>query len=306
LIGGSRAYTVFAEAPSLTFNLMGGDDLLTLDASNGFPSPQGGISYDGGSENDQLVVSGTTQADNVTFNGSSVSFGASAMNHLNLEKLSYDGVGGLDSVNVSGGAVVTLQSDLQLQMLSINGTSARVVVPAGRAVLSVNSLHVEGLLDLTDNDLVVNNGSYTDVQQLILQGFGGGATGITSSSSDGSQILATFDNALVGAGDWNGVTIEANAVVGKYTYFGDVNFDGQVTGDDYTIIDSNLNTTPPVGFEWLSGDANLDGMVTGDDYTTIDSNLGLGSGGPAAPASVLSPAKQERPLRISSTTDLLE
>jgi len=53
-----------------------------------------------------------------------------------------------------------------------------------------------------------------------------------------------------------------------------------VTGDDYTIIDSNLNTTPPTGFEWLSGDANLDGIVTGDDYTTIDSNLGLGVGNP--------------------------
>jgi len=69
-------------------------------------------------------------------------------------------------------------------------------------------------------------------------------------------------------------------VVGKYTYFGDANFDGQVTGDDYTIIDSNLNTTPASGIEWLSGDMNLDGIVTGDDYTTIDSNLGLGTGNP--------------------------
>jgi hypothetical protein len=95
-----------------------------------------------------------------------------------------------------------------------------------------------------------------------------------------------FDNSLIGATDWQGVPIGANAVVGKYTYFGDVNFDGQVTGDDYTIIDSNLNTTPPVGLEWLSGDANLDGIVTGDDYTTIDSNLGLGVGNPLSGSSL--------------------
>jgi hypothetical protein len=53
------------------------------------------------------------------------------------------------------------------------------------------------------------------------------------------------------------------------TYFGDANIDGQVTGDDYTVIDANLNTTPLAGLAWLSGDMNLDGSVTGDDYTVI-------------------------------------
>ena len=76
----------------------------------------------------------------------------------------------------------------------------------------------------------------------------------------------------------------ANAIVGKYTFFGDVNFDGQVTGDDYTVIDANLSTDPAPGLEWLSGDANLDGIITGDDYTVIDANLGLGVGNPLAPA----------------------
>ena len=143
-------------------------------------------------------------------------------------------------------------------------------------------------MNLADNDLIVEYGTnpsaFGDVKGQVLGGFGG-STGIYSSTSDGSQILALFDNGLVGAGDWNGEPVGTNCVIGKYTYFGDVNFDGQVTGDDYTIIDSNLNTTPPEGFEWLSGDANLDGIVTGDDYTTIDSNLGLGSGNPLSPAS---------------------
>jgi hypothetical protein len=142
------------------------------------------------------------------------------------------------------------------------------------------SIDAASTLDLADNDLIVNSGNFTELRALVFAGFGNSSGGIISSTSDGSQILALFDNALISTTEWLGVPISPNAVVGKYTYFGDVNLDGQVTGDDYTIVDSNLNTSPPVGLEWLSGDANLDGIVTGDDYTTIDSNLGLGTGNP--------------------------
>ena len=88
----------------------------------------------------------------------------------------------------------------------------------------------------------------------------------------------------MGRTDWQGLAFGPNAVVGKYTHFGDLNLDGQVTGDDYTVVDSNLNTTPPADLAWLSGDANLDGVVTGDDYTTIDANLGSGAGNPLLPS----------------------
>jgi hypothetical protein len=169
------------------------------------------------------------------------------------------------------------------------GPSAVAKMPAnGNRTLIVNNLTIDpaGALDMTDNDLVVNNGVYTTVKAQVFAGFGNTVGGITSSTSNGSQILALFDNTLAGVSSWNGLTIGATATVGKYTYFGDVNFDGQVTGDDYTVVDANLNTTPPVGMEWLSGDANLDGSVTGDDYTTIDANLGLGVGNPLSASSV--------------------
>jgi hypothetical protein len=52
------------------------------------------------------------------------------------------------------------------------------------------------------------------------------------------------------------------------------------------VIDANLNTTPAVGLGWLSGDMNLDGSVTGDDYTVIDANLGLGVGNPLSPSAL--------------------
>jgi len=177
-------------------------------------------------------------------------------------------------------------STQHLRSLTVLDGGSATLAANGSRVLRTAGLSVAptGTVDLKDNDLIVDGGSYTAIRGMVLAGFGGGVGGIGSSSSDGSKILAVMDNALIGAGEWSGETIGANAVIGKYTYFGDANLDGQVTGDDYTIIDSNLNTTPAVGLEWLSGDANLDGVVTGDDYTTIDSNLGLGVGNPLAPA----------------------
>jgi hypothetical protein len=160
-----------------------------------------------------------------------------------------------------------------------DGSSLGMVLVDGLTVASGANL------DLTDNDLVVNNGNFADIQAKVIAGFAN-PSNITSSSSNGSQILALFDNAFIGALKWQGLDIGPSAIVGKYTYFGDANLDGQVTGDDYTIIDSNLNTTPVAGLAWVSGDMNLDGTVTGDDYTVIDSNLGLGFGNPLMASSL--------------------
>jgi hypothetical protein len=66
--------------------------------------------------------------------------------------------------------------------------------------------------------------------------------------------------------------------VGKYTYFGDANLDGKVTGDDYVSVDANLGT----GDSWLEGDFNMNGVTTGDDYVAIDANLGQGTTTPLA------------------------
>jgi len=165
----------------------------------------------------------------------------------------------------------------------------------------VNSLYT-GTLDLNDNDLVVNYGTnpseFANVQQAVFAGYSASVdpskTGIISTTSQnnaGVTILALFDNAMIGVGDWpagSGNTVPANAVIGKYTYFGDVSFDGQVTGDDYAIIDANLGTVPDPGVAWLAGDANLDGQVTGDDYAVIDANLGLGNGMPLSPQALSS------------------
>jgi autotransporter-associated beta strand protein len=162
--------------------------------------------------------------------------------------------------------------------------------PSDSRVLQVGTLTLSptATLDMTDNDLVVDSAAYTQIRAWVIQGLGAGTIGIDSSASTGDTRLALFDNAALPTpmASWGGGTISPTAIVGKYTFFGDVNIDGQVTGDDYTVVDSNLNTTPAVGLEWLRGDANTDGNVTGDDYTVIDANLGKGVGSPLTPSSL--------------------
>jgi len=232
-----------------------------------------------------LAISGTVRNGtlNKTGAGLLVLSGAGPAAHQNL------------TINQNAGGL-TMNQTQRLSALNIASALTATMTANGNRTLYTDALSIAATarLDLNDNDLVVNTGVFTQVRAWVVSGFGNPANpGITSSTSNGSQILALFDNALIGAGSWAGTSIGPSAIVGKYTYFGDVNFDGQVTGDDYTIIDSNLNTDPPPGLEWLSGDANLDGIVTGDDYTTIDSNLGLGVGNPLVMSAIAVPESGE-------------
>jgi hypothetical protein len=158
-----------------------------------------------------------------------------------------------------------------------------------------------GALDLNDHDLIVNYSGVsplTTLQAYVLDGlrFPGdpsATAGIVSttganSTAPAGNILVLFENTVIDGGStvaltdtWDGVTVDIDTVIGKYTYFGDANLDGQVNADDYTTADSNRAVT--AGALWTQGDVNLDGAVTPDDYTTMDSNRGQGTDNPLAP-----------------------
>jgi hypothetical protein len=59
--------------------------------------------------------------------------------------------------------------------------------------------------------------------------------------------------------------------IAMYTYAGDANLDGAITGDDYSAIDFNILVPGSSG--WYNGDFNYDGAITGDDYSAIDFNI---------------------------------
>ncbi len=188
---------------------------------------------------------------------------------------------------------------------SIYLRSGESYTPAGSAtVVNAGTLAIEsdqtgplGALDLNNNDLVVSDGDFSTIRSLVFAGRrfwpDPAAKGIISSDSQahgGSMILAVVDNSLQGWADWpsgSSQAVGANAIIGKYTYWGDDNLDGKVTGDDYSAVDANLGQTPPPGIAILRGDTNFSGTVTGDDYSVIDGNLGKGT---LATTGVLTPA----------------
>jgi hypothetical protein len=171
------------------------------------------------------------------------------------------------------------------------------VTTGGKKVLYTNTLPIAGgatptaTLDLNDNDLVVNNGSFSTIQAQVFSGYGTtpdtnlkGITSTVGQNTGGVAILALFNNALFGVTDYpfgSGQTIGANAIVGKYTYIGDTDWNGEVNSQDYTAVDANLGTTGiDLGAAWFSGDTNFDGNIDPNDYTGIDAALGLGVGNP--------------------------
>jgi hypothetical protein len=213
------------------------------------------------------------------------------------------------TLNANGGTIqkqgpgTLIVNNIRNSGLEVQAGKVRIATNGGNAGVShLTSLSISAgaTLDLNDNDLVVDysGGSpFGTIQNLVLNGYAPGPdstkTGIVSTTSQntgGNTILALFDNALAGFGQWptgSGMTVPANSVIGKYTYLGDTNMDGQVTPQDYTAVDSNLGTTGlDPGIAWFYGDTDFNGSVTPQDYTAIDSSLGMGVGQPLTVASL--------------------
>jgi hypothetical protein len=184
---------------------------------------------------------------------------------------------------------------------------------ANRTVLVMPSLTFDGstngwqgLLDLNDNDLIVQNGSLADITNQLKQGlnaaasgYWNGAGGIISTTAAGNAahttglgVLLNNDGSghkIYGSGAprglFDGQDPPLNAVLVKYTYYGDTDFNGRVEGGDYAMVDNGFNT---LASGWINGDFNYNGVVDGADYALIDS--AFNSQG-ATPLSVIAPTR---------------
>ena len=192
---------------------------------------------------------------------------------------------------INPGSFVTFGATQHLASLTLNGNGVAEVAANGGRTLVTSALTITtgSTLQLDDNNLIVRGGnlgsfngtSYTGVTGLIQSAYNGGDwagfTGIRTDQTDAIApntltslgIAAANDLGLAG-GIWNGESIGAGDVLVMYTYAGDANLDGMITGDDYFQIDSGF---PQQLHDWFNGDFNYDGIVNGDDYFLIDSNF---------------------------------
>jgi hypothetical protein len=160
----------------------------------------------------------------------------------------------------------------------------------GTSPVAAKELAVAGgtAVDLKDNVLVTAaavgtsvGGTYTGVSGLIQSGRHGGAwdgSGLVTSmpAAAPSTVLTSLGIATAAqigraGGTFRGISVAAADTIVMYTYAGDANLDGLISGDDYTAIDFNVATPGASG--WFNGDFNYDGIISGDDYATIDFNI---------------------------------
>ncbi len=215
-----------------------------------------------------------------------------------------------DTLNVNGGTF-TFNADANAGtsnlQLNVNGASATVVfnatqhldslsISAGTATMSQNGSRVlvtdnltvgNGKLNLVDNDMIVHSGdigswngsAYTGITGRVQSGRGDGSwngNGIVTSMTDATTSLLTT-LAMASAGDlgvdsFDGESVDAGAVLVKYTWGGDADLNGELNGDDYFYIDSNIINNGSV-FGFHNGDFDLNGTLDGDDYFIIDANI---------------------------------
>jgi hypothetical protein len=291
----------------LTVEALDGDDTVTVDFSGGgSPVPAAGLTVDGGAGSNSLVIIGTSAADSASIDGSSILFNGSQINYLNDESIAINS--GADvltqtaqpsaaltfsptdpdaTLNIDAGTFTIPASSggilpVPFATLSINpGASvslAGVKDPANHNVLVLGNLSNAGELDLGANDLILQGGGTSGLNQITTQltsgfnaghGYWNGSAGIVSTlAANDSMLLTTlgvmenttgnaFDNQPSNVGD----------VIVKYTYYGDADLNGSLNGADYQQIDNGFGSGSS---GWSNGDFNYDGVIDGSDYSLID------------------------------------
>jgi autotransporter-associated beta strand protein len=152
-----------------------------------------------------------------------------------------------------------------------------------------------GTVDLTDNDMIVRHAAgqgvatQARVSDQVKSGLNFGnngfwdGPGITSSTAAAdpafNKALGAISNdfAVLTNGQFTGPfyssfadrTVDENAVLVKYTWFGDADLSGSVDGTDYGLIDAGfLSNGSLTG--WFNGDFDYSGTIDGTDYGLID------------------------------------
>lgn len=159
-------------------------------------------------------------------------------------------------------------------------------------VLSVNagdtgtgfSISANSRLDLTNNDLIVRATSTTrdsvfdQVYGWIDQGFGNydwAGNGVTSSTADGNPItdtaLGIMKNGDLGYERFSNQYVDSDSIVVKYTYYGDIDLDGDVDGDDFAAYASYSDMSS--GAKWIHGNFDYDDVRDGSDFILLVDNF---------------------------------
>jgi len=233
---------------------------------------------------DHAVITVTPEASNLAITGAITAAGRYLLKE-GAGTLTLNNVRAL-ALSVRGGAVEIAPNG------TVAGTSA------------ISELTIAGIpdswtarLDLTNNDAVLHSSAANKSANLarlynqLKHGFNNGdwrGLGISSTAAatnaNADTGLTLVDNALLGYSDFSGQPVTADSILLKYTYYGDIDQNGQVDADDLTVFASNFGRTS--GATQVDGDIDFNGAVNADDLTVFANNFNKGVGNPLVAAGV--------------------
>ncbi|MBC8106255.1 MAG: hypothetical protein H7Z14_06665 [Anaerolineae bacterium] len=181
----------------------------------------------------------------------------------------------VQSIDLSGVAVVTSNATQRLASLALADSSGFNLAGGGNKILVTQrlALHESAKLDLFDNDLLIDYSTASPLAASQTQIASGALFSSTAQSNpltnttlgaiQSSDYLTIYGPGATFAGE----PIDATAVLVKYTYHGDTDFNGVVDFDDYSRADAGFNNNRT---GWINGDFDYNGIVDFDDYSLID------------------------------------
>ena len=193
--------------------------------------------------------------------------------------------------NTTGGTTVTAGKLIAAHgrafgngTLNATGGTAQLQAGVGPLMLKGVSASGTGKIDLTNGGMVVDYTGATpaaSISGLLQSGFASGAwngNGINSSvaAANPGMSLGLADNASLGLATFQGEAVDSSSILVKYTYTGDLNFDGVVNGIDLSVLGSSWQGS---GL-WANGDLNYDGVINGIDLSLLGSNWQAGVAAP--------------------------
>jgi hypothetical protein len=179
-----------------------------------------------------------------------------------------------ENIVVTGGTLTINTNAITHGSLAISGGQV-VMTSGGNKLLAVSSLGISspGALNLTNNNLLVDYSGATtisSIESLVRNGRLFSSTAQTNplhNTTVGVIESADYRSIYGATAPFAGATIDDTAVLVKYTYFGDTDFNGTVNFDDYSRTDAGFNAGRS---GWFNGDFDLNGTINFDDYSLID------------------------------------
>jgi autotransporter-associated beta strand protein len=224
----------------------------------------------------------------VTFAGAISGVAGSALVKDGPGTLVLSGTNTYAGPTVAAGGTLTFAATQMLGgLLAVAGGATANLTVGANKVIVVPSLYIESAtgsrLDLADNNLIVDYTGASPIAQvaaLITSGYAAGAwtgPGITSSTaaSVSAHAVGFGEAAALGISNFAGQPVDGDAVLARYTRYGDATLDGIVNLSDFNKLAANFGTS---GKYWYQADFNYDGTVNLADFNLLAANFGLSAG----------------------------